>query len=318
MFPLSMRKKPAHPRPAQSLRIYAVYKFYAYSGPVMKVGSSSSFFDLRVVRSRSAKTEAAIANGAETEASQAPFAEHLKDWHEERSNGVSASNSKTKQAALDKAAILKRRLEMLKAMLLFASPEVAKSIARQLKGIASELASLGKNVGGNSSASATLAVPGTMSAASETTSATASAEAGTDEAVAPTAADPARASSDAQQSDAASDDDVAGEKAGNASAKSGESTPKSDDGALRKAIDEAKHLLKQVILGVKAKLKEGEEEARRDLQTAENSLAELDRALAQEASAGLYTAGGGLTAELGAAELSLSSALAGASVDVSA
>ena len=284
----------------------------------MKVGSSSSFFDLRVVLSHSAKAEAAIANGAETEASPTPLAEHLNDWQEARSNGVSASNSKTKQAALDKAAILKRRLEMLKAMLLFASPEEAKSIARQLKGIASELASLGKNVGGNSSASATLAVPGTTSAASETTSATASAEAATDEAAAPTAADPASASSDAQQSDAASDDDVAGKKTGDASAKSGESTPKSDDNALRKAIDEAKHLLKQVILSVKAKLKEGEEEARRDLQTAENSLVELDRALAQETSAGLYTAGGGLTAELGAAELSLSSALAGVGVDVSA
>jgi len=283
----------------------------------MKVGTSPSFFEPRVVRSLSAKSGASTACGTETETSKAPLAELFKDWQEARSNRASAFNSTPKQAALDKAAILKRRLEMLQAMLLFASPEAAKSIARQLKGIASELASLGKSVGGSSSGGATLTVPGATSAGRETASATASTEASTDEAVAPTTADPANASSDAQQSDAASTDDVADKSDDNDGARSGESTQKSDDSALRKTIEDARRLLKELILRVKAKLQEGDEEARRDLQTAENSLAELDRALAQETSANLYTAGGGLTAEPGGAEQSLSSALAGTSVDVS-
>lgn len=283
----------------------------------MKVSTSPSFFEPRVVRSLSAKSGASTTSGTETETSKAPLAELLKDWQEARSNRASAFNSTPRQAAPDKAAILKRRLEMLKAMLLFASPEAAKSIAHQLKGIASELASLGKSVGGSSSSGgATLTVPGATSAGGETASATATAEASTDEAVAPTTADPANASSDAQQSDVASADDVADKNDDNDGARSSESTQKSDDSALRKAIEDAKRLLKELILRVKAKLQEGDEEARRDLQTAENGLAELDRALAQETSASLYTAGGGVTAELGA-ELSLSSALAGTSVDVS-
>ena len=83
---------------------------------------------------------------------------------------------------------------------------------------------------------------------------------------------------------------------------------------MRKAIADAKRLLKELILRTKAKLQEGDAQARRDLQTAEQRLADLD----SMTGAGLYTALGGLAADAGAAELSQASALSGASIDISA
>jgi len=279
----------------------------------MKVSASSSFFELRVVRGFSVKTGVSVASGAEMEGENSKLSEHINARREVQANAASAFKSNPKQAALDKAAILKRRLEILKAMLLFASPEAAKSIARQLKGIAGELASLSKSVGASASGSAALAVPTAAPSDGEATGSVATVEASVEEAVVQTTISPPSTDSDTQQNDDGSN--IVGEKSGDEATKAGESTQKSGDNALRKAVEDAKRLLKELILRVKAKLLEGDDEARRDLQAAENSLAELDRALAQETSANLYTAGGGLTPDAAGTDLSLSSA--GASVDVS-
>ena len=214
--------------------------------PVMKVNASSSFLGLRAVSTVSVRSGRSVANEAETQDANNPLAKLIKDWHEAQANARPTNRFNPRQAALEKAAMLKQQLEMLKAMLIFASPAMAKAIAQQLKGIASELAALGKS--------------------------------------------------------------------GSDSAKAGESTQKSEDNALRRSIADAKRLLKELILRVKAKLREGDDDARRDLQAAEKSLANLD----SETSPGLYTALGGVSLDVAGADLSLSSALTGASVDVSA
>lgn len=270
----------------------------------MKVDSSSNLFALRAL-SASANVSSP---GRSTEAgADDSLAERIKAMQEARVD-QSASRTSPRQAALEKAAILKRRLEMLKAMLLFASPEAAKSIASQLKGIAGELAALGKSLGGGGATSATpsIALPG-----GETDNTAVTATADSDLAAAPASTEPANAGQATEAEDA---NNVSGENDADDQALPGESTPKSDDSALRKAIADAKRLLKELILRTKAKLQEGDAQARRDLQAAEKRLADVD----SMTGAGLYTALGGLAADAGAAELSQASALSGASIDISA
>lgn len=270
----------------------------------MKVDSSSNLFALRAL-SASANVSSP---GRSTEAgADDSLAERIKAWQEARFD-QSASRTSPRQAALEKAAILKRRLEMLKAMLLFASPEAAKSIASQLKGIAGELAALGKSLGGGGATTATpsIALPG-----GETVNTTATAAADSDLTAAAASTEQANAGQATETEDA---NNVSGENDADGQAQPGESTPKSDDSALRKAIADAKRLLKALILRTKAKLQEGDAQARRDLQAAEKRLADLD----SMTGAGLYTALGGLAADAGAAELSQAFALSGASIDISA
>lgn len=271
----------------------------------MKVDSSSNLFALRTL-SASANVSSP---GRSTEAGADDLlAERIKVWREARVD-QSASRTSPRQAALEKAAILKRRLEMLKAMLLFASPEAAKSIASQLKGIAGELAALGKSLGGGG---ATIATPSIALPGDETASAATTATVNNEQTEMP--AEQPDSTNAEQTSEAEIADDAAGEKSATDSAQPGESTPKSDDGALRKVIADAKRLLKELILRTKAKLQEGDAQARRDLQAAEKRLADLD----SMTGAGLYTALGGLAADAGTAELSQASALSGASIDISA
>lgn len=267
----------------------------------MKVSSPSNLFALRALSPNSG----ASSPGRPADATDETPAERIKAWREARV-GQSAMKSSPRQAALEKAAILKRRLEMLKAMLLFASPEAAKSIASQLKGIAGELAALGKSLGGGSSA---LATPSVALPSGETSGA-----ADSDLAAAQTPTEQASTDDTGQTSETGDAGDLSGEDSADDEAQPGESTPKSDDSALRKAIAEAKRLLKELILRTKTKLQEGDAQARRDLQAAEKSLADLD----SMTDAGLYTALGGLSADTIAAELSLAPTLSGASVDISA
>ena len=273
----------------------------------MKVDSSSNLFALRAL-SASAKVSSP-GRSTEAAADTSP-AERIKAWQEARVDQP-ASRTSPRQAALEKAAILKRRLEMLKAMLLFASPEAAKSIASQLKGIAGELAALGKSLGDGG---ATLAASGAALPGGETVSAAATTEGDSDQAAAPASTEPTDAGDEEQTSNAGGSGDVASDNSGDDQAEPGASASKSDDSALRKAIADAKRLLKVLILRVKAKLQEGDAQARRDLQAAEKRLADLD----SMTGTGLYTAFGGLAADAGAAELSLTPALTGASVDTNA
>ena len=280
----------------------------------MKVNASSSFLGLRAVSTVSVRSGRSVANEAEAEDSNNPLAKLIKDWHEAQANARPTNRFNPRQAALEKAAMLKQQLEMLKAMLIFASPAMAKAIAQQLKGIASELAALGKSAGGGTAGNPTVSIGAQNTTPTEGEAASATAEASADVAAAPAAVDQPSSTSDAQQTDEGRENDVAGDKSGSDSAKAGESTQKSEDNALRRSIADAKRLLKELILRVKAKLREGDDDARRDLQAAEKSLANLD----SETNPGLYTALGGVSLDVAGADLSLPSELTGASVDVSA
>lgn len=272
----------------------------------MKVSSSSNLFALRTLAPGAGVASVGKPIAATAESS---LAEQIAA-RQEALPSQSAISSSPKQAALEKAAMLKRRLEMLKAMLLFASPEAAKSIASQLKGIAGELAALGKSLGGG--ASATIATPNAAAPTGETASVATTAEAGPDLQPTPMSAEPTDAGNEEQTSNAGDSGDVASDNSGDSLVRPGESTPESDDSALRKTIAEAKRLLRALILRVKAKLQEGDAQARRDLQAAERSLADLEHM----ADADLYSATGGLSTDTAGAELPL--ALAGACVDTSA
>ena len=264
----------------------------------MKVSSSANLFALHVP---SAGAGIASAGKPAATGTDKTLAEQISAWQEARPSQSSLKSS-PKLAAQEKAAMLKRRLEMLKSMLLFASPEAAKAIASQLKGIAGELAALGKSLGGGSAAPVT---PSVALASGETTSAAVASE------PAEMPAEPTDAA-DSEQAAAAVADDAAEPDNAENETPAGESAQKSDDSALRKAIADAKRLLKELILRTKAKLQEGDAQARRDLQAAEKSLADLDNMTG----ASLYSAVGGLDTAMAGAESSL--ALTGASVDVSA
>nr|WP_297459160.1 hypothetical protein [uncultured Halomonas sp.] len=60
------------------------------------------------------------------------------------------------QAKMNKVGFLQQRLEALKMLLLYASPEQAKAIVEELKSIAKELASVAKSLGSSSGSGASL------------------------------------------------------------------------------------------------------------------------------------------------------------------
>jgi hypothetical protein len=78
-------------------------------------------------------------------------AKRLEDMRSalERLRAMPSASISAKQAAAERAAKLKQRLDMLKQMMIGASPAQARAMAAQLKDIAKELASLGKNLGGD-------------------------------------------------------------------------------------------------------------------------------------------------------------------------
>jgi hypothetical protein len=183
------------------------------------------------------------------------------------------------QASQQKVAALKQRLEMLKSLMRFATPEMARSLARQLKGIAKELASLGQTVGagsgGASSASATTTATSPPDA--DGTTAGTTAEASVDASVETVAPSPTATNegvpADAPGQDAATSAGAGLRAGGFATAAKDEQT------ALRNAIQDARKLLKELIARLKTLVRNGDAQARRDLQAAERGIAEIDRAL---------------------------------------
>jgi len=233
-----------------------------------------------------------------------------------------------KQDSMSKVALLKKRLEALKAMLLHASPEQAKVLARQLKEIAKELASVAKSLGsgsqgavsGQSGAEATGATDasGNPSAEAQATAATATDSAAAGATV--SAASDVPQGNDGQANTAGASGPVAatGPSDGRQAAQGG------GDDDLRAALQDAKKLLKEAIAMLKAKLAQAAHEARAskddkqaklDLQSAEKSLADIDKSMTQGGSA-LYTAQGDLG--VGADGFAASFVSSGLNVNVSA
>ncbi len=267
----------------------------------MKVGASTRG-EIRTASTLSVKSE--------TTADR--IAKQLKDWQEARNNvkTLSAFKHNPKQAALEKAGMLRQRLEMLKEMLRFATPEMARALAQELKSIAKELKAVGQSVGNSSSASITsiseseAAVPTEAAGAA---SATASAQNTASE----------TASEDPEDADATGAGYASTQESGNGADNVGESTDGIDNETLRKVLRDTGQLLKALIERLKAKLREGDKEAKRDLQAAEKSLADLDKTLSQNSGTGFYTAQGNVSAESIGTFTSVPPVLSGNAVDIS-
>lgn len=234
----------------------------------------------------------------------------------------------TKQNSANRVGFLQRRLEALKMLLLHASPEQEKSLARELKSIAGELSSAAQSLGGSAEGSGqgaridaenTSTVENAPAGATEGMTTNASAETDAIEVEARNAS-PVNLGgqiSDAEQKpdsklDTASsttDDSVSD------SSRNDANSEEIDTGILRGLVIDAKKMLKEVIDMLKPKLAEAGKEAKKDLLDAEKKLSEIDSSLQENASANVYTGLGGLSLDAGS---SSSDALSGLIVNVMA
>jgi len=242
----------------------------------------------------------------------------------QRLKAMPSAKDSAKQAATAKAAFIKRQLDSLKAMLLHASPEQAAAIARQVRGLAKELAALGHslNTGGSSagttqpSAGAQPSADASSAEASPEAAPVADAAAGAQGTSVATEADVA-ASADESSDEAGDEDDQATADPTTTEAKENNGTNATDDDkGLRAALLEARRVLKQIVTLLKAKLAAADKETKGNIQAAEKSLNELDNTLAQGAGSDLYTALGSLGS--GLADSSISIDVGGGSIDVKA
>ena len=263
-----------------------------------------------------------------------PFTKRLKKQQEALESLASLPTPKeaSQQQASDKVGFLRQRIEMLKAMMAFASPEQLKNMAKELKSIARELAGAAKllnNQGGGGagmtaipSVVATTAVPTTAAqpAVAQTSGAeSAGGPAGGDESA------QATVSSDAQQTEASAEtaeDDA--EKAAEQEAEKAAGEPESDEStelgvlpslpnliqnednrsksngpsasehALRGVLTDAQKALREAVNELKVRLNEEDKEARRELKKAEEAMEKTDRAVAASTSEALYSSLGQL------------------------
>jgi hypothetical protein len=249
------------------------------------------------------------ASDARSKASEDRQAKRLGEMQDaiKRLQAMPTPRQMAKQDSMSKVALLKKRLEALKAMLLHASPEQAKVLARQLKEIAKELASVAKSLGGGSQGAvsgqsgAEVATGATDASGNPSAEAQATAGAATDSAAAGavvSGASDVPQGSDGQAKTAGASGPVAatGPSDGRQGAQSG------GDDDLRAALQDAKKLLKEAIAMLKAKLAQAAHEAKAskddkqaklDLQSAEKSLADIDQSMSQGGNE-LYTAQGDL------------------------
>ena len=254
-----------------------------------------------------------------------PFTKRLKKQQEALESLASLPSPKeaSQQQATDKVGFLRQRIEMLKAMMAFASPEQLKNMAKELKSIARELAGAAKllsNQGGGGAGMT--AIPSMVpTAAAPTTVAQAS---GADSAAAQTGGDEsaeATVSSDAQQAEAnvqtaeeeaeQEAEKAAGEPEGDESSELGllpslpspiqneDNRSKSNgasasEHALRGVLTDAQKALREAVNELKIRLSEEDKEARRELKKAEEAMEKTDQAVAASSSDALYSSLGQL------------------------
>ena len=300
----------------------------------MKIGFSS----FTLINQRQDKpqflTPTRVAPQKSEPAEDDPFTKRLKKQQEALESLASLPSPKeaSQQQATDKVGFLRQRIEMLKAMMAFASPEQLKNMAKELKSIARELAGAAKllnNQGGGGagmtaipSVVATPAVPTTAAqpAVAQTSGAeSAGAPAGGDESA------QATVSSDAQQAEASAqtaEDDA--EKAAEQEAEKAAGEPESDEStelgvlpslpnliqnednrsksngpsasehALRGVLTDAQKALREAVNELKVRLNEEDKEARRELKKAEEVMDKTDRVVAASTSEALYSSLGQL------------------------
>jgi len=225
---------------------------------------------------------------------------------QEALKAVPSPRAMAKQMVTNKVAMLKQRLDALKAMLLHASPEQAKILARELKSIAKELVGTAKNLGsggsgGGDDVAPNVAANNSAGESEPANSTDAAPDALAAEAAAANGADPSVVSQDyAEKSGEAHSSDSEKSALPGVSSKSqanGKSAaPDDGDQSLRAALLDAKKLLKEVLGMLKAKLAHAGKETKRDLQDIDKSLTEINRALTQGDGFELYTVQGELKA----------------------
>lgn len=295
----------------------------------MKIGFSS----FTLINQRQDKpqflTPTRVAPQKSAPAEDDPFTKRLKKQQEalEKLASLPTPKEAAQQQATDKVGFLRQRIEMLKAMMAFASPEQLKNLAKELKSIARELAGAAKllNNQGGSGAGMTaipsvVSTPAAQPAVAQTSGAeSAGAQAGGDESA------QASVSSDAQQAEASAttaEDDAekaaeqeaekaAGEPEGDESAELGvlpslpnlihnednrskNSGPSASEHALRGVLTDAQKALREAVNMLKIRLNEEDKEARRELKKAEEAMEKTDRAVAASTSEALYSSLGQL------------------------
>lgn len=251
----------------------------------------------------------------------------LSDMQEalKRLQAMPSPKALVQQNAANRVAMLKQRLDTLKAMLLHASPEQAKALARELKSIAKELAGAAKSLGfgaggGGVEVGPNVAADNNAGESSASESGAANSTAAASDVLAANNAgqrvtgwNPAEQNmkADSGDSEQAAASGVASQHQTNAKSSA---TDEGDQG-LRAALLEAKKVLKEVLAMLKAKLANAGKETKRDLQDIDKSLTEISRALAQGGGLELYTGQGELS--VGIAVSGVAEGVAGGNVNLS-
>jgi len=255
-----------------------------------RIGINSSL--LYLARIGSAGVAAAGSDNA-----QAKRLRELQDGLKRLNNALPSISASAKQVKANRIGLLKQRLEALKAVLRFASPEQVKAIAQEVRAIARELASVAKSVGTDSGVAPTgPAAIGTTSAGAQSTPAVPN-DAGVTTPDMATAVQATTGPGDGGEAAAAAPQQDGAQPGKSVEGESvGQRRAQGDDGAgLQALLKDAEKVLKEVISLLKAKVAMAGKAAKHDLDAAEKSLAEMAGALAQTGSLDLYTSQGELT-----------------------
>lgn len=259
-----------------------------------------------------------------------PFTKRLKKQQEALESLASLPTPKeaSQQQATDKVGFLRQRIEMLKAMMAFASPEQLKNMAKELKSIARELAGAAKLLnsqgGGSAGMTAIPSVVSTPAVGSAAASQAVAQPSGAESAAAPAGGDEsaqATVSSDAQQAEASAQtaeenaeqeaEKAAGELEGDEATELGvlpslpsliqneDNRSKSNgasasENALRGVLTDAQKALREAVNELKVRLREEDKEARRELKKAEEVMDKTNQTVAASASDALYSSLGQL------------------------
>jgi len=221
-----------------------------------------------------------------------------------------------RQGSMNKVGMLKQRMEALKALLLHASPEQAKALLKELKSIAKELSSEAKSLGTNRG-QVGVSTPTEVGATSDSAQSSEAPVAGEQNSE-PSEAGSATAAATTTASVSSIGEDAKADSGSQPAAKDGDGDGEGDDRALRAMLSDARKVLKELIGMMKSKLAAAGDEAKRDLQATEKSLAEIDKALAQGSGSELYTGQGDLGAYGMANDIAVSSVVSGLNINLSA
>lgn len=213
-----------------------------------------------------------------------------------------------KRMATEQATMLKRRLEMMKQMLIGASPELAKTLAAQIKAIAKELAGLAKVLAsdGSKTSAPTISVSGTpevsahgaSSTAESSAPAAAEASGAVETTVAATVADTATPTNTTDSTNNDQENAVSpGQREGlaayaaqntqssrdSSASNSNDEQEKAADKDLKKALAEALALLRELIAMLKSKAA-ASKKANEDIREADAQVRDIERSMAQAGS----------------------------------